>query len=150
MSFDGIVNNPSIMGVLGVIVGAIISGTINFIINKQNHGFQREQHRIEKIEQTTIDFLLLMQKISTYNLAVSSNTADSSTTQKQGEEIMLLNEQVKAKMQFYFAPDEVDIAMDICQMVDPKSEEEAAVFNKLRAAKMDLLIKKVNKRIKRS
>lgn len=62
---------------------------------------------------------------------------------------MSLNEKVKAKMQFYFESDEYNIAMEICQMVDPKSEEEAEMFNEVRAEKIDLLIKKVNRRIKK-
>lgn len=148
MNFDAIINNPSIMGVLGVILGAMIGGIINCVINKQNHGFQKERDRIEKVEETAIDFLLLMQKISTYNLMVLSNT-DRSRIRKQDEEIMALNEQVKAKMQFYFEIDEYNIAMEICQMVDSKAEEEAAAFNKTRREKVNLLINKVNKRIKK-
>lgn len=137
------------MGVLGVVAGAILGGIMNFIINKQNHAFQTEQNRIEKIEQTTIDFLLLMQKICTYNLAIGSNTTDRATIQKQGEEIMILNEQVKAKMQFYFEEDEYKLAMEICKLIDPKTKEEVEAFNRLRTEKIDLLINKVNTRIKR-
>lgn len=58
MNFDAIINNPSIMGVLGVILGAMIGGIINCVINKQNHGFQKERDRIEKSRGDSNRFLV--------------------------------------------------------------------------------------------
>lgn len=149
MDLGEMISKPSIMGVVGVILGAAISIVINYVNNKQNYKFQKEQNRIEKVEQTAIDFLFLMQKIATYNLMISSNTDDESMVQQReqlGKEIMDLNEQVKAKMQFYFEQHEYNIAMEICEMVEPKSEEEATIFNKRRKEKMDSLIQNIKKR----
>lgn len=149
MNFEEIINNPSIIGIAGVILGAVIGGITNYINGKQNFKFQKEQNRIEKVEQTTIDFLVLMQKTATYSLMINSSACNGSTTQKLGQEILDLNEQVKAKMQFYFEKDEYDIAMEICNMVNPKSKEEAAIFNIDRAKKINCLINNINKKLKR-
>lgn len=48
------------MGVVGVLLDAIIRGIINHMIGKQNHKLQKGQNSAEKVEQTAIDFLVLM------------------------------------------------------------------------------------------
>ena len=137
------------MGVIGVILGAIISGIINHMNGKQNYELQKKQRRIENVEKTAINFFILMQKVATHNLLMQSKSDDKIMIQKSSSEILNLNEQVKAEMQFYFDKSDYELALEICAMVNPTSEEEAQKFNKVRAEKIDYLLNSINTKVRK-
>lgn len=136
------------MGVVGVILGTVISGTIYYMNAKQNHKLQKELNRIEKVEKTAIDFLVLMQKIFTFNLARQYKSKDKILIEKLNLEMLSLNEQVKAEMHFYFEKSDYDLAVEICAMAEPSSDEEAQKFNELRGKKIECLLNSIHKNIR--
>lgn len=147
-----IINNPALMGLIGVVVGALFSIVVSFINNKHSLkllNIQEEQRKKDMLRNDKkaayFDFLLMQQKLFTHNLASLAN--DREVIKKSSEEIMYLNEKLKVEISLYFSEELKKDAYKVLDMNNPTSQKEAEKFNVLRNELMCKITEEMKKDI---
>lgn len=144
------INNPALMGLIGVFIGALFSIIISFMNNKHSLkvlDVQEEQRGKEDLRNEKkaayFDFLLIQQKLATYNIA--SVRGNKEFLKKSNEEITYLNEKLKVEISLYFSEELKKYAYKVLSMSYPTTQEEAEKFNALRSVLMDRIIQEMKK-----
>ncbi len=143
-----IINNAALMGLIGVIIGALFSFVISIINNKHSLKILiiQEEQRVKDAlrndkKNAYFDFLLLQQKLYTHNIATLNDNKE--LVKKVSDEITYLNQKLKVEISLYFPEKIKKDANQVLAMCNPQSREEAEEFNVLRKELMDNIINSI-------
>lgn len=144
MHFIKLINNPTLMGLIGVIVGAIIGGIITLKSNDKNNKYQNDREWRDKIAMTTREFIILLRKLNAENFYKN----DMGSKQKWSMTVLELSEIVKAEAELYYDKEERTLMYEILKMQNPKTDEERRKYNDIIDVKMEQFLGIIRRKLR--
>ena len=144
MHFINLINNPTLMGLIGVIVGAIIGGIITLKSNDKNNKYQNDREWRDKIAMTTREFIILLRKLNAENFYKN----DMGSKQKWSMTVLELSEIVKAEAELYYDKEERTLMYEILKMQNPKTDEERRNYNDIIDVKMEQFLGIIRRKLR--
>lgn len=144
MHFIKLINNPTLMGLIGVIVGAIIGGIITLKSNDKNNKYQNDREWRDKIAMTTREFIILLRKLNAENFYKN----DMGSKQKWSMTVLELSEIVKAEAELYYDKEERTLMYEILKMQNPKTDEERRNYNDIIDVKMEQFLGIIRRKLR--
>lgn len=144
MHFIKLINNPTLMGLIGVIVGAIIGGIITLKSNDKNNKYQNDREWRDKIAMTTREFIILLRKLNAENCYKN----DMGSKQKWSMTVLELSEIVKAEAELYYDKEERTLMYEILKMQNPKTDEERRNYNDIIDEKMEQFLGIIRRKLR--
>lgn len=144
MHFIKLINNPTLMGLIGVIVGAIIGGIITLKSNDKNNKYQNDREWRDKIAMTTREFIILLRKLNAENCYKN----DMGSKQKWSMTVLELSEIVKAEAELYYDKEERTLMYEILKMQNLKTDEERRNYNDIIDVKMEQFLGIIRRKLR--